>query len=156
MSKELASVKLMIGDAIFKTGVPDGSPLFESVVDKIIESLTEYGVLILDTPSPKPSPVTASAGVNASGLTEALALLKQYPKGTWNYERGIELIQQCIDAAALSASRLEREKVEEVPQNNMCKECNRHQAVKDYNGHQHWVCEKCYDSLSREFDREYN
>ena len=33
--------------------------------------------------------------------------------------------------------------------------CKR-KAVKDYNGHGHWVCEDHYDSLNREFDREYN
>ncbi len=37
----------------------------------------------------------------------------------------------------------------------ICKECKTRPAVIDYNGHQHFVCKLCDDSLNRAFDNEY-
>lgn len=37
----------------------------------------------------------------------------------------------------------------------MCKRCNKEFAVKDYNGHQYYCCQHCYDKLSDEFDEDY-
>ena len=34
------------------------------------------------------------------------------------------------------------------------KGCNNY-ATKDYNGHGHWVCGKCYNNLNKYFDEEY-
>ena len=42
-----------------------------------------------------------------------------------------------------------------LPNYGTCLECKRSRATHDYNGHQHYVCEPCYDSLNREFDEEY-
>lgn len=38
----------------------------------------------------------------------------------------------------------------------LCKEknCNSY-ATKDYNGHEHWVCDYHYNRLNNEFDEEY-
>lgn len=36
-----------------------------------------------------------------------------------------------------------------------CHECHKRPAVKDYNGHGYLVCERCYETLSNEFDEEY-
>lgn len=38
----------------------------------------------------------------------------------------------------------------------LCKRCEKREAVKDYNGHEHWVCGPCYEMLSDEFDEEYD
>lgn len=37
----------------------------------------------------------------------------------------------------------------------LCVECKKRNAVRDYNGHKHYVCEPCYNSLDREFEDEY-
>lgn len=38
----------------------------------------------------------------------------------------------------------------------ICKERNcKEPATKDYNGHEHWVCDYHYDKLNDEFDEEY-
>jgi DNA repair exonuclease SbcCD ATPase subunit len=36
-----------------------------------------------------------------------------------------------------------------------CCECKKRPATYDYNGHFHFVCESCFDSLCREFEDEY-
>lgn len=35
------------------------------------------------------------------------------------------------------------------------KNCTKN-ATKDYNGHKHFVCDDCYDSLTRYFEEEYD
>lgn len=40
----------------------------------------------------------------------------------------------------------------QVCMENGCKKL----ATKDYNGYGHWVCDSCYETLSRFFDEEYN
>lgn len=37
----------------------------------------------------------------------------------------------------------------------MCKRCTKKFATKDYNGHEHYVCDNCYDLLEWEFEDEY-
>lgn len=37
----------------------------------------------------------------------------------------------------------------------VCQECKNKTAVRDYNGHGHYVCKDCYNHLSNEFDEEY-
>jgi hypothetical protein len=37
----------------------------------------------------------------------------------------------------------------------VCVECKKRNAVRDYNGHKHYVCEPCYKSLDSEFEDEY-
>lgn len=41
------------------------------------------------------------------------------------------------------------------PSLSTCMECKHRPAVKDYNGHGHYVCRQCDDYLNREFDEEY-
>ena len=44
---------------------------------------------------------------------------------------------------------------EPQPDLGTCVECKTRPATTDYNGHQHYVCKLCDDSLNREFDEEY-
>lgn len=37
----------------------------------------------------------------------------------------------------------------------LCLECKKRNATKDYNGHKHYVCDPCYNSLSNYFEEEY-
>lgn len=39
-----------------------------------------------------------------------------------------------------------------LPNYCTCLECKKKRATHDYNGHKHYVCEPCNDSLNREFD----
>lgn len=41
------------------------------------------------------------------------------------------------------------------PDLGTCHECKKREAIKDYNGHGYYVCQPCYDSLTREFGEEY-
>jgi hypothetical protein len=36
-----------------------------------------------------------------------------------------------------------------------CRNCDKVPATKDYNGHQHYVCDRCYKNLNDYFDEEY-
>lgn len=46
--------------------------------------------------------------------------------------------------------------IEKRPNYGLCLECKKRPATKDYNGHKHYVCEPCYESLEKQFEDEYN
>lgn len=50
----------------------------------------------------------------------------------------------------------EQKEVEPATDLGICKNCNSSPAVTDYNGHGHYVCQPCDDSLNREFESEYH
>jgi hypothetical protein len=63
-----------------------------------------------------------------------------------------------IAAEALASKGKEGEKkivIGEAPDLGDCKECKTAKAEHDYNGHQYYVCNTCFDRLSREFEDEY-
>ena len=45
---------------------------------------------------------------------------------------------------------------EKRPNYGLCLRCKRVPATVDYNGHKHYVCNSCNESLERHFENEYN
>lgn len=52
-------------------------------------------------------------------------------------------------------SEIKDEKIE-TPEFGICQECNNRPATADYNGHGFYVCDPCYERLTKYFEEEYD
>ena len=67
----------------------------------------------------------------------------------------IEMIRPVVIKALEQWKGKEPQQPEPQPDLGTCVECKTRPATTDYNGHQHYVCKLCDDSLNRLFDEEY-
>lgn len=99
---------------------------------------------------------------DVSVLVEALEYLIKDIKRKPNDTRYATAIKKAEDALAqYSTLTAPADKIEgsiskgEDKGLGLCMECKKRNATKDYNGHKHYVCDPCYNSLSNYFDEEY-
>jgi hypothetical protein len=63
----------------------------------------------------------------------------------------------CKEAVDLFKAGAEWQKNRDKPFSmGICKKCEKEPAIKDYNGHGHYVCDVCYNRLNDYFEQEYN
>lgn len=130
------------------------SPEMATIIIQVMEELRRAE----DNHPVWPTCPVKCAAIVAEEAGELIREANLIDEGKGKYEN---LKTEAVQTAATALRLLKKfsQRLEETKSTNpdmgICLECSSRIATTDYNGHGHYVCKPCYESLSRHFDEEY-